>query len=124
MKNETSNFVCANGSGCIRFRVKVAKKRTTASLCPHEHIVMVLSGKNVENAAVEEHANDDQDSPQKDNNWLQNTSKYLFDKKRIDLSDENIRRLEAKVMERTKSGSWLKLFQVQLKTRLYLRYQL
>ena len=85
---------------------------------------MVLSGKNVENAAVEEHANDDQDSPQKDNNWLQNTSKYLFDKKRIDLSDENIRRLEAKVMERTKSGSWLKLFQVQLKTRLYLRYQL
>ena len=85
---------------------------------------MVLSGKNVENAAVEEHANDDQDSPQKDNNWLKNTSKYLFDKMRIELSDENIRRLEAKVMERTKSGSWLKLFQVQLKTRLYLRYQL
>ena len=50
MKNDKSNFVCANGSGCSRFRIKISKKRTTASLCPHEHIVQLMSGKTAENS--------------------------------------------------------------------------
>ena len=113
MKNEASNFSCANGSNCSSFRLKVAKKRTTLSLCPHEHIVMVVSGKNLENAAAESSEEEDDENVMTDGqNWLENTTKYLFGHFRVDFSDTNIRRLEQKVMEKKKSGDWSKVYQV------------
>ena len=115
MKNASSNFGCANGSGCIRFRVKVSKKRTTASLCPHENIVMVLSGKNIENAQSQPAAVDN-DRPGQfadQHEWLENTSKYLFENRRLDTSDSNIRYLQQRVMERNKTEDWSSVHQVK-----------
>ena len=116
MKNEESNFSCANGSNCQRFRVKVSKKRTTLSLCPHEHVVMLVSGKNIPNAAAENSEDDDDNDDEKAlseaKEWLENSAKYLFDRYRVNFSDSNVRRLEEKVMEKNKSGGWSKLYQV------------
>ena len=109
MKNPTTNFICANGNNCTRFRVKVSKKRTTTSLCPHEHIVMLMSGKNIENAetSVSEPGN-----PCEEHKWLECTSKYLFETMKIDMSDANIMRLEEDIVEINKSQGWPKLYQV------------
>ena len=111
MKNQTSNFICANGNNCTRFCVKVSKKRTTTSLCPHKHIVMLLSGKNIENA--ETPASDSEPgNPCEEHKWLECTSRYLFETKKIDLSDANIMKLEEQIVERNKSRGWPKLYQV------------
>ena len=111
MKNQTSNFICANGNNCTRFCVKVSKKRTTTSLCPHEHIIMLLSGKNIENA--ETPASDSEPgNPCEEHKWLECTSRYLFETKKIDLSDANIMKLEEQIVERNKSRGWPKLYQV------------
>ena len=112
MKNEESNFSCANGSNCQRFRVKVSKKRTTLSLCPHEHIVMLVSGKNNDAAKNSEDEDDDEKVLSEEKEWLENSAKYLFDRYRVNFSDSNVRRLEEKVMEKNKSGGWSKLYQV------------
>ena len=113
MRNKESNFACANGSGCTRFRVKVSKKRTTSSLCPHEHIVIVASGKNLQNA-LDQSPEVSQTDPTFDNHvWLQNTSKFLFRNRRMDLADVNIRNLERKVMTRNKTDDWPRVYQVQ-----------
>ena len=109
MKNENSNFVCGNGSNCIRFRIKVSKKRTTSSLCPHEHIVTILSGKNTENDAS---SIVETSKPSDGHEWLENTSKYLYNNRRIDLSDINIRDLEEKILEKKKYDGWPKLYHV------------
>ena len=88
--------------------MKVSKKRTTASLCPHENIVMVLSGKNIENI--------DNDRPGQfagQHEWLENTSKYLFENRRLDTSDSNIRYLQQRVMERNKTEDWSSVHQVK-----------
>ena len=112
MKNDSSKFVCANGSGCTRFRVKVSKKRTTSNLCPHEHIVMVVSGKNVRN--VQEAPNDAQaDKSFGSHLWLENTSKFLYKSRRIEVTDSNLKRLEHIVMDRNKRNTWPSLYQVK-----------
>ena len=85
MKNEESDFSCANGNNCQRFRVTVSKKRKTLSLCPHEHIVMLMSGKNIPNAVTENSEEDDDDDNDdekvlsEEKKWLENSTKYLFD---------------------------------------------
>ena len=113
MKNESSNFICANGSNCSRFRVKVAKKRTTLSLCPHEHIVMLVSGRHLEEADNEASQDEGEDKAFDDNDWLENTTKYLFNNFKVDFSDMNMRRIEEKIMEKNKSGDWSKVYQVR-----------
>lgn len=116
MKNEESDFECANGKNCQRFRVTVSKKQKTLSLCPHEHIVMLVSGKNIPNAVTENSEDDDDNDDEKvlgeETKWLENSAKYLFDNYRVNFSDSNVRRLEEKVMEKNKSGGWSKLYQV------------
>ena len=95
--------------------MKVSKKRTTLSLCPHGHVVMLVSGKNIPNAAAENSDDDDNDDEKvlsEEKEWLENSAKYLFDHYRVNFSDSNVRRLEAKVMEKNKSGGWSKLYQV------------
>ena len=113
MKNKSSNFICANGSNCLRFRVKVSKKRTTSSLCPHEHIVMVVSGKNLENAMSTR--DNESGYPCDEHKWLENTSKYLFENHRIVLSDINMINLEQKIVERNRNRGWSKVYQVEQK---------
>ena len=114
MKNMSSNFTCANGTNCSRIRVDVAKKRKTLSQCPHEHIVMVVSGKNVENAATESSEDEDNEViPEDDKDWLENKTKYLFTHFKVDFSDKNVRTIEEKIMERNKSGDWSKVYQVR-----------
>lgn len=114
MKNMSSNFTCANGTNCSRIRVDVAKKRKTLGQCPHEHIVMVVSGKNVENAATEGSEDEDNEViPDDDKDWLENTTKYLFTNFKVDFSDKNVRTIEEKIMERNKSGDWSKVYQVR-----------
>ena len=111
MKNDKSNFVCANGSGCSRFRIKISKKRTTASLCPHEHIVQLMSGKTAENS--EEVPQEQEQVNIFDNHvWLENTSKFLFSHRQLELSDSNIKRIEKLVLERNKLDTWPRVYQV------------
>ena len=98
----------------MRFRVKVSKKRTTVSLCPHENIVMVLSGKNVENEKSQTAAVDnDQPGFDDQHKLLENTSRYLFENRRLDTSDSNIMYLQNKVMERNKTDDWSMVHQVK-----------
>ena len=78
MKNESSNFICANGSNCYRIRVKVAKKRTTLSLCPHEHIVMLVSGRNLEEADNDASQDEGEDKAFDDNDWYKMIALTLF----------------------------------------------
>ena len=77
---------------------------------------MVLSGKNLENALEHSEEDNQTDIPSDRHVWLENTSKYLFENRRIDMSDTNIKNLEKKVMEMNKSNGWSKVYQVKVKT--------
>ena len=114
MKNDESDFSCANGTNCTRVRVTVSKKKKTLSLCPHEHIARMLSGKTSAPASAESGEDDDDDEKDlsDEKEWLENSAKYVFDNYRVDFSDSNMRRLEEKVMEKNKSGDWSRLYQV------------
>ena len=111
LKSDNGTFVCANGSGCARFRVKVSKKRTTASLCPHEHIVVLVTDTNTKNTDESSDKHND-DKTFGNHVWLENTSKYLYKHRQLDLSDANIKHLEQRVMERNKLDAWPKVYQV------------
>ena len=92
----------------------VSKKKKTLSMCPHEHIAMMLSGKTSAPASAESDEDDDDDEKDlsDEKEWLENSAKYVFDNYRVDFSDSNMRRLEEKVMEKNKSGDWSRLYQV------------
>ena len=111
MKNDKSNFVCANGSGCTRFRIKVSKKRTTASLCPHEHIAQLISGMTAENS--EEVPQELEQVDIFDNHvWLENTSRFLYKHRQMDMSDSSIKHVEQPELGRNKLDQWSKVYQV------------
>ena len=114
MKNEESDFTCANSKNCSRFRVTVAKKRKTLGMCPHEHIVMLVSGRKLEEADHEASQDEGEDkASDDDNDWLENTTKYLFNNFKVDFSDMNMRRIEEMIMEKNKSGDCSKVYQVR-----------
>ena len=48
-----------------------------------------------------------------DNDWLENTTKYLFNNFKVDFSVTNMQRIEEKIMEKNKSGDWSKVYQVR-----------
>ena len=102
MKNEESDFTCANSKNCSRFRVTVAKKRKTLSLCPHEHIAMLVSGRKLEEADHEASQDEGENKASDDDNDF-----------KVDFSDMNMRRIEEMIMEKNKSGDWSKVYQVR-----------
>ena len=70
---------------------------------------MLLSGKNIKNA--ETPAGDSEPgNPFEEHKWLECTSRYLFETKKIYLSDANIMKLEEQIVERNKSRGWPKLY--------------
>ena len=110
-KKDKSNFVCAYGSRCSRFRNKVSKKRTIASNCPHEHIVKLISGKTAE-SSEEVPQEQQQDKVFGSHVWLENTARYLYRHRQMDLSDSNLKRIEKLVLERNKLDKWPRVYQV------------
>ena len=111
MKNEKSKYVCANGNGCTRFRTKVSKKRKTPSLCPHEHIVNLVSGK-IHQDSEEVPQDQQQESTFSNHVWLENTAKFLFHHRQVELSVTNIKHIEQLVLRRNKLDKWPTVYQV------------
>ena len=109
MRNDKSTFVCAKGSRCSRFRFKVTKKRTTLSKCRHEHITLLLTGTTGESEEVPQ---DKEETDIFDNHvWLENTSRFLFKHRQLDMSDPSIKLIEQLVLERNKQDKWPKAYQ-------------
>ena len=103
-------FICANGSRCIRIRVKVSKKQTSSSRCPHEHIAHLLSNNKDGLKTLNEHHLD----VSMENTWLERTSKFLLENRSINLTQENIARLEKKILDINVNNKWPKVYQVLL----------
>ena len=96
-----------------RFRNKVSKKRTIASNCPHEHIVKLISGKTAE-SSEEVPQEQQQDKIFGSHVWLENTTRYLYRHRQMDLSDSNLKRIEKLVLERNKLDKWPRVYQVRI----------
>ena len=108
-KGNPSKFSCSNGSKCDRVKVKVSKKTTSVSLCPHEHLVALvntLTNPSVDGSGEIEPEND------KKSDWLSNTSKYRFDTQRISLDESNMRSIEKQIIECYKNDDFPTVYQV------------
>ena len=44
--------------------------------------------------------------------WLENTTRYLYRHRQMDLSDSNLKRIEKLVLERNKLDKWPRVYQV------------
>ena len=105
-------FHCAIGSNCIRFEVTVSKKTVTKSLCPHEHIASVLSGKHKLPA----------ETPSKlltvpkptpkfsDSDRMAKTSEFVYKNRKLDLSKNNKKNIERQIMKLNLKG-WPKSYE-------------
>ena len=115
-------YHCARGSRCNRNKVTVAKKTVDTSMCPHEYIATVLSGpSNVSGQSV---VVGDSLSGQatgstgfqvpspvyNTSEWMQNTSTYLYQYKKLDLSMRNKAYIDKKIMDMNKAG-WPKVYE-------------
>ena len=117
-KNESATFVCGFGSRCNRFKVKISKKQTTASSCPHEHIARVLTEESdviVQTTNIEQPIEKNQEHI-----WIENTSKYLYKNAKLDLTDNSICKLESKVLKKSTEKEWPKLYQVRLFLKVFI----
>jgi hypothetical protein len=102
-------FHCAIGSKCQRFKVTVAKKTVSTSLCPHERISTILS---VRVTA------DTEDSSEKsthnvrfnESQWMSKTSAYLYEHKKLDVSKLSKKAIERKILQISEK-SWPKHFE-------------
>ena len=104
-----NEFHCAIGSKCQRFKVTIAKKTVSTSLCPHERIASVLSGKvtaNIEDSGVKSAKNVRFNESQ----WMSKTSAYLYENKKLDVSKSNKKVVERKILELSEKG-WPKHFE-------------
>ena len=101
-------FHCAIGSKCMRYKVTVAKKTVSTSLCPHEHVATVLTRTNELADTVAEpvvHAPKFNHSQ-----WMKNTSTYIYANKKLDLSKSMKKQVEKQIMLLNSSG-WPKVFE-------------
>lgn len=104
-----NEFHCAIGSKCQRFKVTIAKKTVSTSLCPHERIASVLSEKvtaDVEDSGVKSSKNVRFNESQ----WMSKTSAYLYEHKKLDVSKSNKKVVESKILELSENG-WPKHFE-------------
>ena len=104
-------FHCAIGSKCQRFKVTVAKKTVSTSLCPHERIASLLSenvtlptedscAKSVTKPAVRFNVSQ----------WMAKTSAYLYQNKKLDLSKSKKKLIKKKILKISEKG-WPKHFE-------------
>ena len=102
-------FHCAIGSKCMRYKVTVAKKTVSTSLCPHEHIATVLTRNHELPDTVSEPV---VQVPSKFNKseWMKNTSAYIFINKKLDLSKSNKKQVEKQIMLLNWTG-WPKVYE-------------
>ena len=127
-KGASPLFVCAFGSNCGRTNVKVAKKTTKASLCVHEHIVQMIENKvnptettsslDISSEDISSRDNSqfpkDPESDDSHSVWLTNTSNFIFTNHKMDMSFENLRKIETQILEIEKSDEGFpKLYQVR-----------
>ena len=119
-KPSDEKFKCARGSRCDRFSVTVSKKTKALSLCPHEHIVNILRGTQpnkwlqpTPKEASQEDKKSEEDETVKEgkqkisdktNEWLNQTSQYIFRNFKMDLSVERMRDLEKQILQLQKTG--------------------
>ena len=91
--------------------MKVSKKTTSVSFCPHEHLVALvntLTNPSLDGSGDIESENDNK------LDWLSNTSKYRFDTQRISLDESNMRSIEKQIIECYKHDDFPRVYQVRM----------
>ena len=107
-------FHCAIGSKCLRFKVTVAKKTVSTSLCPHERIATLLSGRCERSVEIpSEQAVSKPSANFNESQWMANTSEYLYQNQKLDLSKLKKKEVEKRILEINSKG-WPKLFEPSL----------
>ena len=103
-------YHCAIGSKCMRYKVTVAKKTVSTSLCPHEHIATVLTHKN--ELPADSLSEPVVQAPSKFNKseWMKNTSAFIYFNKKLDLSKSRKKQIEKRIMMINSSG-WPKVYE-------------
>ena len=107
-------FHCAIGSNCSRIKVIVSKKTVSTSMCPHEHISTVLSGKydvNRDLQHVQSKTGQKASYKFNESEWMANTSAYIFRHRKLDLSKQSKKKIEREIMKINEEG-WPKLFEL------------
>ena len=122
-------YHCAIGSKCIRYKVTVAKKTVSTSLCVHEHLATVLSrdqdpvlsgDQDPELSGVQDPALASTSGlvgdklPYKprfnQSDWMRKTSEYIFRNRSLDLTKTRKKEIEHKIMALNISG-WPKIYE-------------
>ena len=115
---------CSAGAFCPRLSVGVAKKTVKKLLCVHEEIVALIDDtkRELDNQEVEvaedldesefEEEDDTEEAngpnqPKMDNiamKYLEETSKYIYENEKIDLTDENMANKKKEIIKQNKKG--------------------
>ena len=131
-------FLCSAGSACDRQSIGVGKKTKTKTRCPHEELCRLLNDDvevNLEDEEIEEkevhsgeRAGDEDlnieeseeseghDEELEENSesiglkFLKETSKWMFENKKINFTDEYMRDISKQILDRNKRG-WPSIFQ-------------
>ena len=100
-------FHCAIGSKCVRVKVTVSKKTVSSSLCPHERIAVLLSDLPQDEEAVPQQTGSRaaRTVPKfTDSQWTANTSAYLYQHRKLDMSHRQKKEVERKILETSAAG--------------------
>ena len=73
----------------------MSKQQTTLSMCPHEHIAMLLSGYSNSLDLPDEHHCE----PEIKDVMLENTSKFLLKNRKVDLTEESIVKVQKNILQ-------------------------
>ena len=95
-----NDFHCAIGSKCVRVKVTVSKKTVSSSLCPHERIAVLLSDLPQDEEAVPQQTGSRaaRTVPKfTDSQWTANTSAYLYQHRKLDMSHRQKKEVERKI---------------------------
>ena len=106
MKTDNA-FHCAIGSKCVREKVTVSKKTVSSSLCPHERIAVLLSDLPQDEEAVPQQTGSRtaRTVPKfTDSQWTANTSAYLYQHRKLDMSHRQKKEVERKILETSAAG--------------------
>ena len=106
MKTDNA-FHCAIGSKCVRVKVTVSKKTVSSSLCPHERIAVLLSDLPQDEEAVPQQTGSRtaRTVPKfTDSQWTANTSAYLYQHRKLDMSHRQKKEVERKILETSAAG--------------------
>ena len=106
-------FHCAVGSNCMRYKVTVAKKTVSTSLCPHEHIATALAPRQELSGEIPLEQSASKSKPRvkfNESQWMKNTSEFLYVHKKLDMSKSKKKLIEKKILKLNVEG-WPKLYE-------------